>query len=283
MQVVSFADQLFYTTVHLIAESNGGGAWSGTGFVYQDETGEGVAPFLVTNRHVLEGADRIKVRMAVRDQDNEPLLGRSTEITVHLSTPGWWTGHPSLAVDVAVAPIAPVVLKMREIGSAPYYRAIGGALIPDQGQLDALDAIEPVMFAGYPAGLFDKHNFTPIVRQGVTASRLQLDYNGLPAFLIDASVFPGSSGSPVFLSTRTMTVARDGGVTIGHQMPLLLGVLSAVHEMEVQGEVVELPTRYVARMRQALNLGVVFKSRAVIECVDLALQIAGSGGQQPAA
>jgi hypothetical protein len=36
-------------------------------------------------------------------------------------------------------------------------------------------------------------------RRGMTATPPQLDYCGRPTFLIDASVFGGSSGSPVFL------------------------------------------------------------------------------------
>ena len=47
--------------------------------------------------------------------------------------------------------------------------------------------------------MYDQVNLIPITRTGMTATPLQLDYDGRPSFLIDASVFPGSSGSPVFV------------------------------------------------------------------------------------
>jgi S1-C subfamily serine protease len=271
MEVSTFADQLFYTTAHIASESDDGRHWSGTGFVYQEEVEGGVAVFLVTNKHVLEGARRVRVRMAVRGADGAPVPERATEIAVHIDGP-WWTGHPLPSVDVAVAPLVPVINRMTELGASPYYRAITSALIPNQEQLAQLDSIEPVMFAGYPAGLYDTFNSTPIVRQGVSASRLQLDYCGAPAFLIDASVFPGSSGSPVFLSVRALSANREGGIQLGGRTPWLLGVLAAVHQTQVEGSIVELPASFVARMPQLLNLGIVYKSSAIQECFRLALR-----------
>mgnify|MGYP003291781313 CR=1 FL=1 len=46
---------------------------------------------------------------------------------------------------------------------------------------------------------YDKKNNLPLVRTGTIASHPRKDFNGLPQFVIDAQVFPGSSGSPVFI------------------------------------------------------------------------------------
>ena len=39
----------------------------------------------------------------------------------------------------------------------------------------------------------------PILRRGTTATPIALNFEGRPEFLIDAAVYPGSSGSPVFV------------------------------------------------------------------------------------
>ncbi len=105
-----------------------------------------------------------------------------------------------------------------------FYRALPASLVPDGVALDALDAIEELIFVGYPDGRWDSANQTPIVRRGITATPVWLDYDGLPYFLIDGAVFPGSSGSPVL-------VYNSGGFNVGGrfaigQRLMLVGVLT---------------------------------------------------------
>jgi hypothetical protein len=54
-----------------------------------------------------------------------------------------------------------------------------------------------------------------------------------------------------------------------------LGVLAAVHVAQVEGEVVDLPARKIAKIDQPLNLGIVYKAEAIDLCVDLLLARAG--------
>ena len=56
-----------------------------------------------------------------------------------------------------------------------------------------------VTMVGYPSGLWDSKNNYPIVRQGNIATPPNVDFNGKEEFLIDIALYPGSSGSPVFL------------------------------------------------------------------------------------
>ena len=62
-----------------------------------------------------------------------------------------------------------------------------------------------------------------------------LDYNGESKFLIDCSIFPGSSGSPVFLYNFPAYV-EDGKVNFGERCALL-GVVSSVLAHNVEGTV----------------------------------------------
>lgn len=142
-------------------------------------------------------------------------------------------------------------------------------------QANDLDALECVTFVGYQNGLYDTHSFLPIARRGQTATPIQLNYRGAPALLIDASVFGGSSGRPVVLLDRGMYQTRSGGTVIGMRL-ILLGVLAAVHVRHTGGIVQDLPARQITVFDEALDLGIVFKARAIHECVKLLLARVGA-------
>jgi S1-C subfamily serine protease len=280
----TFAEQLFFVTARLEGKAADGRTWTATGFVYRVpiENDRSVS-LLITNRHVVDEATEVAVRLIQSDGAGLPQLGRATQVTVTLDDQSSFvTTHPDPRVDVAAFPIQPLVNEMVRLKAPPYYKAISPDLLPMANDLDQLDAIEPLMFAGYPAGLFDQVNLTPVVRQGVAATPLQLDYAGLPAFLIDASVFPGSSGSPVFLTPTAFSVARSGGFHLGGRKPLLLGILAAVHAIKMTGVVTEMAGAFKATFEQPLNLGIVFKSRAIDDVADLALAEHGYVRKSPA-
>ena len=114
---------------------------------------------------------------------------------------------------------------------------------------------------------------------GVTATPPVLDYCGNPAFLIDASVFPGSSGSPVLIVNSGSYASKDGALVVGGRI-LFLGVLSAVFTRQEKGqiEIEDIPTSQtpVAYVDQMIDLGYVFKARVVQEAVD---QLLGASKQ----
>ncbi|MFQ5794878.1 MAG: hypothetical protein ACE5JP_07500 [Candidatus Bipolaricaulia bacterium] len=126
--------------------------------------------------------------------------------------------------DLAAVPIGSLLNQMEVSGRYPFYRAITPDLIPERDVLENLAAIEEITFIGYPSGLYDEHNVTPIVRRGITATPPWNNFRGQPAFLIDAGVFPGSSGSPVFLLNQG-SYSSGGGLVVGSRL-LFLGVLS---------------------------------------------------------
>ncbi|MFR3321383.1 MAG: hypothetical protein ACLTSZ_09905 [Lachnospiraceae bacterium] len=81
-------------------------------------------------------------------------------------------------------------------------------------QIEYFAAIEDITFIGYPSGLYDSVNKLPIIRQGITATPIWNQFNGENVFLIDAGVFPGSSGSPVFIYNHGSYPTKDG-IAIG--------------------------------------------------------------------
>lgn len=274
MKIETPAEQLFFTTVYVSGWSSEGRSWTGTGFVYAVPTDKGEAHFLVSNKHVFEGASRLEVRLLRKGSGDSPLWGEtaSAQWMVAEGEPVC-ASHPDPEVDVAVIPFGPVVNRLHRQGQTAFFRSFFPGHVPDAAKLQELDALEQVLFVGYPIGLYDTSNFTPIVRRGMTATPLQLDYQGKPAFLIDAAVYPGSSGSPVVLFDRGVYQDREGNTVLGTRF-YLLGVLAAVHVREVDAEIIDVANA-VARLSQEVGLGIVFRSECLEPCVDEMLSRGG--------
>ena len=68
--------------------------------------------------------------------------------------------------------------------------------LPRAEEWSTLTALEDVVIVGYPDNIWDSVN-----NLGVTATHPKIDYEGRSEFLI-AAIYPGSSGSPVFLYNR---------------------------------------------------------------------------------
>ena len=267
MQVQSPAEQLFFTTVRLEVENDAGGG-AGTGFFYSYSEGDTQYIFVVSNKHVVLDAKRGTMLLTLAEGD-QPRFGQRFTVTLE-DFGAQWFGHPDADTDIAVMPFVPVLQRIQQSDRQIYFKVISHSLIPDQASLQQLDAIEEVIFLGYPNGMFDTANLTPIARVGVTATPIALDYGGRKAFLIDASVFPGSSGSPVFILNTGSYSPKAGGLVVGSRL-LFLGILSAVFVRVERGEfeIVDIPTAQVpvVTTEQMIDLGYVYKGDMVQETV----------------
>lgn len=263
--VETTADQLFYTTV-FISTITPLGPSTGTGFLinYPDDENT-FKPVLITNKHVFDGATTATFTMPAAGSSPGIPSGGGTQMTIEDFSTEMWVGHPDPSVDVCAMFFAVVIQAMISNGGAPFYRGFGPEQLATQETAESLDAIEQITMIGYPNGLFDRSSFLPIARRGQTATPIFNDYNGWPAFLIDASVFPGSSGSPVVLFDRGTYTLRDGSTLIGSRM-ILLGVVAAVHTRQVQGEV-HMVSAGIATFNDMIDLGIVYKASAIQETV----------------
>ena len=276
MKVETAAEQLLFSTLRIETASS-----VGTGAIVNHKWSEDAeGPFLVTNRHVVDGSKEGKLTFTLADEageDTRPLLGQSHSLTLGASA--WsWTAHPSDDIDISVLPLAPAMMHIRDQGIEVFYKSIPTDLIPDDEATSDLDAVEEILFVGYPSGIYDSANNLPIARKGITATPVSVDYEAKPLFLIDASVFPGSSGSPVFLYNIGTWNTRTGPV-MGGQRLFLLGILSRVYQHEASNVLrfEEVPTEFrpVIKTAQMIDLGIVYKARTVVEAIEHLLRQRG--------
>jgi len=263
MQVQTVTEQLLFSTVRITTESPAGHG-SGTGFLLSEARPEGgAAILLVTNKHVVAGADRVAVHFIAAENASSPALGEGLTISCSGSD---FIGHPDKAVDVAMIGIGGALQKLSDAGSPAFFRTVSPSMCATELVLEDYEPIEPITFIGYPNGLYDSASLLPIVRQGFSATALNVDYEAKPVFLIDASVFPGSSGSPVFLVPRPSAPDKRGNISIGGPVkpPILLGVVAAVHQRQVP--VIQAAAGPGAPVvNELIDLGIVYKARAIHE------------------
>lgn len=275
MQVETPIEQLLFSTVRITAI--GDDRKVGTGFLVVHEIplpGHELGIFLVTNKHMVTGAETMELTFTADggpppDVAN-PLFGQAVNLRV-MNVDTAFSGHPSDDVDVAVMNFSGLLNRMADRGQRPFFRTIGPELFISEGEIAECDALERVVYVGYPVGLADERNLLPIMRSGHTATPLAVDYEGLPAFLIDGSVFPGQSGSPVFIADTAPRPLRGGGLTTDRRL-CLVGILAQSFGHTVTGELElrESPTASDVRSvsREFIDIGLCFKARTVLEAIE---------------
>lgn len=223
MNLQDISTQLLFTTAPVWVELPGGKQSFGTGFILslpipgpQNQQ----IPFLVTNAHVVANAQRAIIEFVERDGD-APKKGSRLRVEVDGAI---MSGFTDPTHDLAIVPIGGMLNNLEQGGRPVFFRSVSLDLIPAESVVDELGAVEEVTFIGYPSGLYDEKNVSPIIRRGITASPAWNDFRGQPAFLIDAGVFPGSSGSPVFILNQG-AYGTKGGLVVGSRL-LFMGVLT---------------------------------------------------------
>jgi hypothetical protein len=152
--------------------------------------------------------------------------------------------------DVAVINISPIVNRMKLSAtndSSDSTRILPVDLLSNNDILKRIHASigDEVYFMGFPGYFFDRRNISPILRQGIIASDPNSEFyfneeireayfrklgdimpekwNG---FLIDASVFPGSSGSLVILKPQphNSDFLTGNNLDSDRSIPYILGI-----------------------------------------------------------
>ncbi|MBI5466031.1 MAG: trypsin-like peptidase domain-containing protein [Candidatus Kerfeldbacteria bacterium] len=196
-----FEEQVFLNTV--LIENLTDGEF-GTGFLVQKKVDDTkVKHLLFSNKHVFWGkkdkdnktaSKKIRITFHKKENDGSYRLGNvnKAEINIYRGE-DYYYEHPEQQTDVACINVSnaynlfPVGMRSLELDKFIDFN------------FTDIFAGQRIIFVGYPKGFFDDLNFLPVARCGSIASIPAVDFRGKKQLLIDAQVFPGSSGSPVFV------------------------------------------------------------------------------------
>ncbi len=246
-----FQEQIFFATVRIEKPIKNS---MGTGFLVRipsrKEGQEYV--FLVSNKHVLTDP-KDEVRMIFHkknDIENIPELEENIPLAINEIADGAYYAHPDPNIDLACLNLSSIF----NLGIKIYHRTLRLDLFADFTEYD-LQAGNEVVFVGYPENRYDQVHNLPILRGGRIASLPKIDFEKKPFFLIDAQVFGGSSGSPVF--------------TILNKKYRFIGVVCATMIKQQELQITEALAASV--VNQIIGIGLVLKAAHVKELLSYAV------------
>lgn len=268
------AEKLLLTTIR-IESTIPQGISTGTGFFFefkrnpQAHTG---IPVIVTNKHVIQNAITGKLRFSLKDTDENPLWGEYFEAQFDNFEQAWIM-HPDKDVDLCVLPIGRIHQEIQKEKKDLLYVTLTADNIPSADSIKSdFSRIEDITIVGYPDGLWDSINNIPITRRGITATPLQIDFENMPRFLVDAAIYGGSSGSPVFVFNQGSYSVPSKGLYMGDRIRLV-GIVFAVYQHTVTGElkIVNIPAAKTPVTQTLIpnNLGVAIHARKLLDFENL--------------
>jgi len=257
---------LLHNTVR-VESQKADGLHVGTGFFYSlRRTGTSSIPVIVTCWHVVQGATTGKIVLSL--SSDEPFKRKAAYQTLVITNfEACWVKHPDGTTDVAVLPLAPFMRTLKDAGMNVDVVPLDERNLPTETELSQASIFVRVKMIGYPIGIWDSRNNLPVVRTGMTATDLSVDYDGNPEFLVDVAIFPGSSGSPVFVAEEGAAAFGPTFMKVPDQLRLL-GIAYKEYEFPASGgvEIVPIPTAFDLKARTAIpaNLAFVIKANKLL-------------------
>lgn len=203
-------------------------AWIGTGFLVgrfhhkiDDETNN-YNIFLVTNKHVLQGQKSIVVRFNPEPSTGSVAMDFPIEL-VDKDDKVKWEGHPRQDIDVAVIGISPSFLKQHS-RKFEYFRSDNNLLRVKDMIKEGVSEGDFVYALGFPMNLVDPDRQYVISRAGTIARIRDLLEGYRNDFILDMSIFPGNSGSPIV--TKPEFIHIEGTKSLARSY--LVGIVKAI-------------------------------------------------------
>lgn len=273
MKELSFTEQLCYITTRIEAVDNEGSEQIGTGFFvgFKLLDGKSQMPLLVTNKHIIERAESIKIHLNEKDSEGNPIDNSVVDIELAPYT-SHFISHPNPNVDLCVFPIMIAFSQIEEeLGKQLYYKSFPRDIITTDEKAEEFDAVEDILMIGYPVGIWDEKNNRPIFRKGITATDPKVDYEGERAFMIDCACINGSSGSPVLIFNKGIYSNKFAKETCYDSLrAVLIGIQGSIPVYDVEGEIVKIKTptsktRKVPVVGLPINLGGIIKAQCLFD------------------
>jgi len=270
--------------------SDESGSLKGTGFLVKSDNDLGTRVYLVTNKHVVSYKNtcykyREKFFLGFKTQQRKWL---NIPVTICNSSgtilPAAYP-HPNDMVDVIVFNISDVLNKYFKENLQMLWFNYNLLATSDVIKNENISVGDDIFIVGYPRGYRNIYSQTPFVRQGIIATNIEellsleikdefgREMNNLNAFIIDANIFPGMSGSPVILKPR-FCIGKNKTIDIKNGMVgnYVLGIVSQVwlYEKPIDKVTVEETIKYnIERFtKDEIALGIVFNSQLIRECIE---------------
>jgi Trypsin-like peptidase domain len=199
--------------------------WNASGFLFGelqeviDAETKRYLVYIVTNRHVLEGATSLVMRF--NPEAAEPAREFEGSLVRSDGSPAWYA-HPDPDVDVAVLSLAYDKLLSEGIRCG-YFRSDqhsgDRAWLREQGCTEG----DGIFALGFPMGMVGGARSAVIVRRGILARVRDCLEGTEKDFMIDATIFPGNSGGPVVLSPEIVAIEGTSHPTEAR----LIGIVKA--------------------------------------------------------
>lgn len=271
-QSLSTAERLLYSTLKITAISNEREIGTGTAFyTIFNKKEDSVQPVLITNKHVVDGVDKIFIRCHIANPETYELTGELLDVTVALHDT--LLPHPDNNIDLCAISIGSILQQAMDQNTPIFYAPITMDWIPEEEEWQYFDSIEDITMIGCPRGLTDEKNNFPIVRKGITATSPNKDYNGKKEFMVDMACFPGSSGSPIFLYNENGYLDRKTQCYhMGKTRLKLLGILYGGPTLTNSGQII-LNTGFEFEFSSMMHLGFAIKSTEIKVLENHALKV----------
>jgi hypothetical protein len=249
MDLKYFNEQIFFATIRITLPDQSGNTSVGTGFLVRANVpkyADKAVTLLVSNKHVFENPQkRIVLSIHNKDASGNPQLN-SSAIFDALDFSSLYFEHPDPDIDLACMNVS----FFEDPKNNLYIKTITLDLFVDFNH-DLFLPGSDVWFIGYPDNRFDVSNNLPILRRGYIGSIPKVDFNDRKEFIIDAQVYPGSSGSPVF-------IPMNGKF-------FFCGVIA---QTMIKNELIKpVSTTKELGIQQVIGLGIVIKSTLVVELI----------------
>ncbi|HFG7030873.1 TPA: trypsin-like peptidase domain-containing protein [Acinetobacter baumannii] len=208
MQPNTVKDHLYYSTVMIESAQS-----SGTAFLLSKSFGHLARVYLVSNKHVVKDKTECQIRFHQSESlSPENKVGDFIHQFTNEEWTNGWKFHVDNQVDLAVFNLTETMSALHEQQKHIFYRCLSTDHIVPKEETKFVPAMQKVFFVGYPSAMRDEVNNLPIARSGYLATPLYTDFDGKEAFLLDASVFEGSSGSPICIVNEENTGCSLVGV-----------------------------------------------------------------------
>lgn len=170
--------------------------WIGTGFLVGFKSGDKEEVYLVTNKHVVQGARTHALVVRFNAQGNK----KANDLTLAIrdqSNTILYSQHPNENVDIIAVSLNTQFLSQTQSVYNLFDLTSEACTLATAKQNEIMEG-SIVFTLGFPMNLVEQDRQSPICRMGCISRIANCYRETRPTeFLIDAQTFPGNSGGPV--------------------------------------------------------------------------------------